>query len=400
MVLSSAYISEGQPMAPIEKGFFPMGIFKIGPNEYRIKARVKIPDRDPTKPEDDRRKQARFYGTRAQAERKYIEMREELRTGVKRSPLAGIFADLLEQYRESRGGAIPRSERSVYETLHADLGGTLIEELEGALIRYQHRLQRATSPATGKVLSHGSINRRRAMVATTLSLAVDLKLIKTNPMTRVVWPKLKEVPRDRRLTPEEIQRLMDTVSREAPHLVEIFWFALRVPCRKSELVNMGRRDLDLFANAIRVHNGTTKNDVGSWKPIPEEMLPYFRSLPPESPFLFFRKVGAVYRCLGDFKTAWNRCLFLAGIEDFRFHDTRHIAATNMVNAGMSERDVMKVAGWKTNMLSTYWNSSSMETLSRVRFLPGSTLVAGGNKGATSTEAVEKSGEIKAERAVS
>lgn len=35
----------------------------------------------------------------------------------------------------------------------------------------------------------------------------------------------------------------------------------------------------------------TKNEDGAWKPIPPDMVSYFRALPPETPFLFFRVVG-------------------------------------------------------------------------------------------------------------
>jgi integrase len=144
-------------------------------------------------------------------------------------------------------------------------------------------------------------------------------------------------------------------------------YALQVPCRRSELLNMKREDLDLQNLAIRVRNGTTKNDAGVWKPIPPDMQAYFQSLPEGCPYLFYRSVRRGYKPIGDFKKAWSRCLGLAGIEDFRFHDTRHISATNLLDNGTPEHVVLQVAGWKTNMLKTYYHRDGKKALGLVRF---------------------------------
>ena len=130
---------------------------------------------------------------------------------------------------------------------------------------------------------------------------------------------------------------------------------------------MRTEDLDLFRNAIRVRNGTTKNDQGCWKPVPPDMVAYFRSIPTQCPFLFYRFEKGSYRPLGDFKKAWKRCLRLAGIQGFRFHDSRHISATNLLDNGTPEQVVIAVAGWKTNMLRTYYHRSGKKSLELVRF---------------------------------
>lgn len=364
-----------------------MGISKIGPNLFFIKVRVK-----PDGP--GRRRQEQFQGTKAQAEQRYLELKAEIRGASRLQVSARTFGNLLQRYEMSRGG-IPRSQRSIFEALQRDLGAVELSRLQDALEQYVGILRRMPSKATGKPLSIASLNRYRAMVAATLNLAVELKAIEKTPLTASVWPKGKERPRDRFLQPHEVDRLLQTIAREAPHLLPLTRFALQVPCRKSELVGMTRADLDLINGAIRVKNGTTKNDEGTWKPIPPDMVTYFRTLPAETTFLFFRRVGGKYLPLGDFKKAWRTCLQLAGVADFRFHDTRHISATNLVDNGTPERAVMDIAGWKTNMLSTYYKSSSRKALALVRFAPGR-----GNQGATSPESAGKAGDFGTERAVS
>ncbi len=154
---------------------------------------------------------------------------------------------------------------------------------------------------------------------------------------------------------------------EAPHLKAVVRFALQVPCRKSELVGMTVDDLDLFNNVIRVRNGETKNGAGLWKPIPPDMREYFRSIPVGCKYLFYRQDKNGYHSLGDFKKAWKRCLNIAGVNNFRFHDTRHCSASMLVDNGTPEQVVMSIAGWKTNMLRVYYNREPKKTLDLVRF---------------------------------
>lgn len=377
-----------------------MGIKKIGPNEFFIRARVKLRGHDPRRPVEDRRRQERFKGSRAQAEERYLQLKTELR-GKPHFPeqQAKTFGDLLLRYQGYRGGEIPRSQRGVYKTLLRDLGPVDLRSLGRTLERYALLLRRTPSARTGRLLSPGAINRHRAMVSVTLRLAVDLGALERSPLNKAVWPKLKEVPRDRYLDDRDAQRLLEATERVAPHLRALVQFAILVPCRKSELVNMRREDLDLFNNAIRVRNGTTKNDDGSWKPIPAEMVPYFRSLPADCPWLFYRQLKkGGYRPLGDFKRAWDTALREAGITDFRFHDTRHISATNLVDAGTPERVVMAVAGWRTNMLSTYYKNLSKKALALVRFPTGSQ--PRDNDGGQDRSEAGKVGDCGAERAVS
>src|SRR5690606_19756306 len=107
--------------------------------------------------------------------------------------------------------------------------------------------------------------------------------------------------------------------------------------------------------SIRIRNGTTKNDQGCDKPIPPNMTAYFRSLPSDCPWLFYRQEMGLYHGLGCFNKAWYKCLRIAGIGNFRFHDTRHNAATALLDNGTPEQVVLTVAGWKTNMLKTYYH---------------------------------------------
>lgn len=321
------------------------------------------------------RKRETFFGPRAKAEERFFELKRAVREGKDHGdpqpvPAVETFAQVLDLYAEIRG-PIPPKEIGRFKNLKADLGSILIAEMPAKLEAYLKLLRQRRSEKTKRFLTNGSINKLLILTKAAFNLAVDRELLEKNPITNARFPRFKEIPRDKVLTEAEERRLFHVIAQEAPHLEAIVRFATLVPCRKSELVRMRKEDLDLRTLTIRVRNGTTKNDQGCWKPIPPDMESYFRSLPAQCPYLFYRVEKGMFKPLGDFKKAWARCKQLAGITDFRFHDTRHISATNLVDNGTPEQVVMAVAGWKTNMLRTYYHRAGKKSLALVRFAPGS-----------------------------
>ena len=126
------------------------------------------------------------------------------------------------------------------------------------------------------------MNRLLEITKAAFNLGVALNLLKDNPITKIRFPKMKELPRDVIISDLDRQRLFNMIEKEAPHLLAIVRYALQVPCRKGELINMKKDDLDLVNNVIRVRAMNSKNDKGCWKPIPPDMVEYFRTLPAET----------------------------------------------------------------------------------------------------------------------
>lgn len=352
---------------PITGEVMGLNITRISQREWFLDVRVRRAGKEC-------RKRETFYGTQAQAEERYFQVKRELKEGKPTlavppvSPLT--FKDVLRLYRTDRGGIQPK-DQCRYNRLESDLGPTSIAHLPRRMDEFLRLLRHEVSPRTKRPLSSGSINKFLIIAKAALNHAVTKEVIERNPITNGRFPLLRQVARDKVLTQEEIHRLLSNIQRWAPHIEWVSRFALQVPCRRSELVNMRREDLDLTHNAIRVRNGTTKNDQGIWKPIPPDMVDYFRSIPPECPWLFYRVKKGRFLPLGDFKRSWGRCLRLAGISGFRFHDTRHISATNLLDNGTPEQVVLQVAGWKTNMIRSYYHRSGKRSLALVSFSPGS-----------------------------
>lgn len=322
------------------------------------------------------RKRKLFEGTKREAKDFRTALAKELRTGLGDSSARSIsyFGEALDLYDQRN--PVPPRRRGQYNQLQSDLGGVPLNRLADSLEDYLKLLKTRPSPAIGKPISEASTNRLMQMLMAALNLAVKLEVLDKNPISRNRFPKYKEVPRDRVLTEDELSRLQKVIKEEAPHLEPIVEFSIWIPSRKSELVNMKRPQLDLKGDGcIRIPNGTTKNKRGMWKPIPPAMKAYFETLPPEDvcPYLFHRyeKKTDQFFPLGDFKKAWKRCLRLADIPDFRFHDLRHMAVSLLINNGTPERVVMQIAGWVTPMFSTYYHMAGKESLAFVKFEPDS-----------------------------
>jgi len=66
-----------------------------------------------------------------------------------------------------------------------------------------------------------------------------------------------------------------------------------------------------------------------------------------------RRPSKQYGCVGDFKRAWETACKRAGFPvgrkhgGFVFHNTRHTAVTNLVNAGVPAHEAMAVSGHRT-----------------------------------------------------
>ena len=334
-------------------------IKKIGSNQWYLDVRVK-------KAGHLDRKRETFQGTKVAAEERYLCLRKELQSGYTIRASFKTFTDVMAFYREKRV-TFSKQDESRYAFLIRELGTatlpTFADRFEGFIALHR----RTPTRKTKKPPSGATLNRLVEMVRAAINMALEAGFVTLNPISKRRFPKFKEIARDRVLSEGEEVRFLEVMAREAPHILHLTRFALQVPCRKSELVKMRRDDLDLINNAIRVRNGTTKNDQGLWKPIPPDMVAYFRAVPAQCPWLFYRENKGDFLPLGDFRKAWKRCLGLAGISDFRVHDTRHVSASRLLDNDTPEQVVMQVAGWKTNMLKTYYHRGGKNSFPLIRF---------------------------------
>jgi integrase len=339
-----------------------MGMRRITDGVYKVRARIRVNGKIV-------QKQTTLTGsTREEAKAAVEKLKAELRAtdNTGRSLIIKTFGDALSFYIDRHEVG---SSRSLFNRLKADLGTVEIRELADRFDSYLQILKKSKAQRTGRPLANGTINRYLSWAKASINFAVLHGLLKDNPLRN--FGKLKEIPRDRILTADEQARLLTTLEREAPHLLAAVNFALRIPCRTNEIVNMRRQHLNLFKNTITVPGEFTKNGQPCLKLIPPDMIDYFRTLPKETDFLFFRQNKKGYHPLGSFRKSWRRALKIAGINDFVFHSLRHCAVTSLRNSGTPDHVIHILAGWKNGdyMMKTYYSFKDERMFDLVRF-PG------------------------------
>lgn len=204
-----------------------------------------------------------------------------------------------------------------------------------------------------------TVNRCISMAKTAVSKAFTSRKIEINYLSR--FPTLKENNiKYRTLNTDEKKKLF---SELAEHLKPLFYFAIRIPCRAGELVNLKKSQYNSSLDIIIIEDGETKNGDGRWLPVFPEMKAYFDSIPEECDYLFYRQeLDGSYKPLGyekwskklkkaviipNFKKGWNNANRRAKIEGYNAHKMRQEAAMGLLYEGYTELEVMMIGGWKS-----------------------------------------------------
>jgi len=154
------------------------------------------------------------------------------------------------------------------------------------------------------------------------------------------FPKFKALKsRDRWLTDEEEEKL---VSCAADHLVPLIRFAVDTGGRRSELLKLDWRQVDLPNR--RVVFKDTKNGEDRPVRLCDRACAVLASIGP-------REAGPVFtfrgKAMGTVQTGFSRARDRAGLKDLRFHDLRHTFASRLVQGGVPLYDVMQLMGHKS-----------------------------------------------------
>ncbi len=256
-------------------------------------------------------------------------------------------ADAFLAYSRERRRSYRRDEQ-LLRPLREFFGGALLSAItEDDVYRYIRR-RRASITCKGTAPADATINRELSNLKTILNRAVRAGHLDRSPMAGFKLLPEHNI-RDRVLTGEEHGRLLD----ECPvWLCPIVRLAYRTGMRLREILELSWDQVDLRRGLIALRSGQTKTGEGRLVPLDAEMAEALRRLPRsllhEQVFL---RDGAPIRCIRSvFAGACRR----AELEDFRFHDLRHCAVTNMARLGINEKTIMRITGHKTtHMLRRY-----------------------------------------------
>ncbi len=235
----------------------------------------------------------------------------------------------------------------------ADITPDKIAECRDKLLSGKNSLEREFAPAT--------VVRYMAALSHAFTIAVrEWQWLDDSPMRKVRKPSLPR-GRVRFLDDGERARLLDACRKSRnEYLYFIVVLALSTGMRKSEILNLRWQDIDLKAQKLVVHD--TKNGERKALPIAGLALELTKVHP--------RRVDTDLLFPGrnkpdqpiDVRTPWETALKHAEIEDFRFHDLRHSAASYLAMNGASLAEIAEVLGHKTlQMVQRYAHLSEAHT---------------------------------------
>jgi len=275
-------------------------------------------------------------------------------------------SDLVERYISD---VLPRKPKIHNEYAcqlkwwQAQIGDVLLSDLTPSLISEKRDLLSEKVTNRNTIISNARVNRYMATLSTTITTAVkEWEWMEDNPLRKV--SKLKE-PRGRvrYLSDEERERLL-TACREShnPNLYLTVILAMSTGGRQAEIWGLRWKCVDLKNGLITFEE--TKNDEPRSVPLTGHALELMmeRSKVPgiETDLVFPSRVDRLKHF--NFRRPFQMALKAAQIEDFRWHDLRHCAASYLVMAGVDMRTVAEILGHKTMQMTQRYTHLSPEHL--------------------------------------
>jgi integrase len=302
-------------------------------------------------------------GSRAEAMIVYGKLLEKLREKAGSWSLkikhVSTFGDAVALYRDKlvATGRGSKGHLSTVARARSEFGHISLEEFPDRLEAYikaaRYAPKRSGKPNKGTVANTLTILARAVF-----NHLLELEIIDRNPIRKARFPTVKVKARNRHLTPEERARLLDTIEKVRPELMPLICYMLVVPSRVSELTTARREQYSDINKTIFIP--ISKAGISIYKPVPLDMVEYFRTIPADCPYLFYWKDWRHnYRPWVSLSGVWDTILREAGIADFHIHDLRHMAATAMLNTGIPKQAVMLIGGWKSDMFGIYYDQDSL-----------------------------------------
>jgi integrase len=168
-------------------------------------------------------------------------------------------------------------------------------------------------------------------------------------------PKLRNIPAMTKLREADARTgfLEDGQYRKLLEYCPELWFRAIVEVgrtfgwRRSEITGLRVMQIDLMQRTIRLEPGTTKNREGRMVTMTDALYVLISACvrgKSESDFVFTRQDGSP---VISFRGLWDNACKSAGCPGLLFHDLRRTMARNMLRAGVPEKVIMAIGGWKT-----------------------------------------------------
>jgi integrase len=255
-----------------------------------------------------------------------------------------LFDLLLEFYRIQERHSIYDVERKIESRLRKYWGNLKANvDITSPVIAEYTRSRVASRRAGNGTPTNGTINRELAYVRRAMKLGAmqDPPLVYRVPH----FPMLPEAEaREGTLTHEKYRAVRDCLPAYARIALVI---AYHTGARKGELRQIVKERIDFKAKRIDLPGRTTKSKKARFLPIYGDMAAELEMAmgvgTSDCRYLIQDKGRPVY----DWEKAWATACETAGVAGTLFHDLRRTALTNMIEAGLSEKEAMEISGHRT-----------------------------------------------------
>jgi integrase len=278
-------------------------------------------------------------------------------------------SDLIDRYKQVILAQNPnglKSKKTHLDWWKSEIGDYMLSDLTSAMVAQCRDDLLSDEISAGKKRSPATIARYMTTMGHAVNLAVrEWEWLDSNPFSRVKKPT-EPRGRVRFLDEDERARLLAACHEESKGLYAIVVLAISTGMRQGEILNLKWKDIDFGRSRLILHE--TKNDERRAVPIVElaqqvlsklskvrriDSTLVFPSSDPDKPL----------RIRNVFESAVKK----AKLEDFRFHDLRHTAASYLAMNGATLAEIAEVLGHKTllQMVKRYAHLSEAHTTSVV-----------------------------------
>ncbi len=182
-----------------------------------------------------------------------------------------------------------------------------------------------------KYVTNTTVNRDIEILRKMFNIAIENEWLNKNPCKYV--KKLRTNNKiERYLTPEEEIRLLNACEGKFSYIKPIIIFALNTAMRKGEILNLTWNCVNFDSKKITLLE--TKNGKKRDVPINSTVLSLLKEIKKEQCSIYVFANPITKTKYSDLKRVFSNVCKIAGIENFRFHDLRHTAATRMVGSGV------------------------------------------------------------------
>ena len=318
------------------------------------------------------------YGkTREEVSKKINAILNDLQNGTYIKPEKITFGEWLDTWSTDYLGGVKESTATQYKyhikfNIKPYLGDIPLQKLDNRMIQNLYKTRMEKAPEGGKVLSPKSIKNLHGVISKSLSKAVQIGFIRSNPATGCELPRIEKKEMNV-LKDEYIGKFLEEI--KGKQYEELFFVDLFTGMREGEIIGLTWDYVDFDNEIIHVvrqlkrkqgtnnryffdtlKNGKTRDIVPApfvfdvlrkvKKEQAENQLKYGSSYENKDNLVFTNELGN-HIGIEALWQAFKRRAEAIGIPDLRFHDLRHSYATISLQNGDNYKVLSEQLGHAT-----------------------------------------------------